>query len=136
VFVSARTVVRWDERKRAALARRWQARALAAAKQSRNPFVMDVGAPVSWRQLCAALVEEPLALVLWEQATRPLREALTDARRVALVVGPEGGLGAAEADELQALGAHPVSLGPRILRTENAAVVATSAILFERGLIG
>jgi len=52
------------------------------------------------------------------------------------VVGPEGGLSRAEVEELAATGARPVSLGERILRTENAAVVASAAIAWHYGLIG
>jgi 16S rRNA (uracil1498-N3)-methyltransferase len=52
------------------------------------------------------------------------------------VVGPEGGLDAAEARELSDAGAAVASLGPLILRTENAALVAVSALLWHFGRIG
>ena len=136
VFSCRRSVVRWDERKQAALAERWRARARAAAKQSRSPFLMTSGLPLSWSELRERVGREERALVLWERATEPLRAAIDDARRIALVVGPEGGLTEEEVSDLEAVGAQPVSLGPRILRTENAAAVAASAVLFHHGLIG
>jgi 16S rRNA (uracil1498-N3)-methyltransferase len=55
---------------------------------------------------------------------------------VALVVGPEGGLDRDEAEALADAGAQLVSLGPRIVRTENAALVAASALFFHYGVIG
>ena len=67
----------------------------------------------------------------------PLRTSLMGmVDRVALVVGPEGGFAREEAEALADAGAQLVSLGPRILRTENAAVVAASVLLFHYGLIG
>ena len=136
VFFSGRAVVRWDDRKRRALTRRWQARARSAAKQSRNPWAMTAGPPMSWKGLLTAVAAEPCAFTLWEGADRGLREHLKTASRIALVIGPEGGFDASEAEQLAGVGAIPVSLGPRILRTENAALVAASAILFHLGEIG
>jgi 16S rRNA (uracil1498-N3)-methyltransferase len=81
--------------------------------------------------------KEPCAVVLWEKASLPLRTALLDAtERVALVVGPEGGLAQSEAEALADAGGQLVSLGPQILRTENAATVAAAATMFHYGLIG
>ena len=48
--------------------------------------------------------------------------------RVAVVVGPEGGIGEAELDRLKEAGATPIKLGPEVLRTASAAMVALAAI--------
>ena len=56
--------------------------------------------------------------------------------RIALVVGPEGGLTVDEAGALAEANARLVTLGPRILRTENAAFAAASALLWHHGLFG
>lgn len=136
-FSSERSVVRWDDLKKARLERRWKEVARSAAKQSRNPYVLEPHAGLSWEQLRARVKDEPFGLTLWEEATIPLRAALGPATdRVALIVGPEGGLTREEAEDLADAGAPMVSLGPRILRTENAGVVAASALLFHAGLIG
>jgi 16S rRNA (uracil1498-N3)-methyltransferase len=80
---------------------------------------------------------ESCAVVLWEQASVPLRERLpSQAERVALVVGPEGGLSSSEVQELEAAGALPSSLGSVILRTENAAPAAVAALLWHFGRMG
>ncbi|MBF3255007.1 RsmE family RNA methyltransferase, partial [Pseudomonas aeruginosa] len=44
--------------------------------------------------------------------------------RLAFLVGPEGGLSDAEVEQAQAAGFHSARLGPRVLRTETAPVVA------------
>ena len=119
------------------LAERWASIARSAAKQSRNPFVMKTGAGFGFEDLVGRVRSEPQAVVLWEEASLPLRTALDDvSERVALVVGPEGGLERGEAEALADAGGQLVSLGPRILRTENAAVATAAALLFHYGLIG
>lgn len=137
VYESARTVVKWDAERVGKLTDRWRSIARSAAKQSRNPYVMDVGGGLSWTELARRIAKEPAAVVLWEDASLPLRTALIEGSdRVALVVGPEGGLERAEAEALADSGGQLVSLGPHILRTENAAVVTVAAVLFHFGLIG
>lgn len=137
VFTSNRSVARWDGAKAERLSERWRSLARSAAKQSRNPFALVTGEVIPFTELCRRVAREPLAIALWEGATIPLRTALIrDAERIALVIGPEGGFERSEAEALADSGAQLVSLGPRILRTENAAVVTTSALLFHYGLIG
>ena len=137
VFASERTVVRWDRTKAAKLEERWDAIARSAAKQSRNPFVMRTSAGLSFTELQRRVAKETLPLVLWEGASLPLRTALVSTTdRVALVVGPEGGLSRSEAESLADAGGQLVSLGPHILRTEVAPVVAVSALMYHYGLIG
>lgn len=136
-FGSKRTVARWDEAKIEKLHERWQARARAAGKQSRSPFFLDARAGLSWDDLLECIADEPLAITLWEEASLPLRTLLVNgAARIAIVIGPEGGFTSEEAEALAAAGAPPASLGPRILRTENAPLVAASALLYHYGLLG
>jgi len=137
VFQSRRSIVQWDRAKVEKLNSRWTSLARAAAKQSRNPFVMKAGAGLSWTETVRRVTKEPAAIVLWEEASLPLRTALFgEADRVAVIVGPEGGFDREEAESLADAGAQLVSLGPVILRTENAPVVAVSALLYHYGLIG
>ena len=137
VFESKRSVARWDEAKVGRLNERWAALTRSAAKQSRNPFQTHAVAGLSWTQVVREIAGEPVAVVLWEEASLPLRTALVEgAGRIALVVGPEGGLERAEAEALADAGGQLVSLGPHVLRTENAALVAASAVLYRYGVIG
>ena len=136
-FSSRRSVADWDQQKIAKVTERWRSIARAATKQARSPFATDVGGVVSWTEVLRRLAKEQYAVVLWEEASFPLRTALVEgAQRIALVVGPEGGLEREEAEALADAGAQLVSLGPRIFRTENAAVVATASLLYHYGLIG
>jgi 16S rRNA (uracil1498-N3)-methyltransferase len=76
-------------------------------------------------------------LIAHEAATLPLAAALAeltpDAARLLVVVGPEGGLTDDEVGLFTTAGARAISLGPRVLRTETAALVAVVQILFARG---
>jgi 16S rRNA (uracil1498-N3)-methyltransferase len=137
VFGSRRAVVRWDEDKKNRLRERWSGIAIAAAKQSRNAHAMRSHGVVDWDELLVRVAEEPQAVALWEGADLPLRTALGHgARRIALIVGPEGGFERDEADALADAGAQLVSLGPRIFRTENAAAFAAAAVMYHYGTFG
>ena len=145
-----RSVVRLDAKKTASKTARWQAIAKSAAMQSGQMRVPEVSAPRTVREACGLLGGATAVLVCWEEAPEAagLRAALerglaacgalpADAR-VAVVVGPEGGLAQAEVDAL--LGCNPraslESLGPSILRTETAGVVAPALVLYELGALG
>jgi 16S rRNA (uracil1498-N3)-methyltransferase len=52
---------------------------------------------------------------------------------VALLVGPEGGFSENEVNSAKLAGFIPVTLGPRILRMETAAMAAAALVLYERG---
>ena len=146
----ARSVVRLDERKARSRVERWQAVAKSAAMQSGQPRVPEVCAPVTLAEAAAALAGATAVLVCWEEApgTARLADALHGAletlrmpaadARVAVVVGPEGGLTPDEVDALLACNprASLVSLGPSILRTETAGVVAPALVLYELGALG
>ena len=137
VYESKRSVARWDAGKVARLNERWGAVTKGAAKQSRNPFVMTAAAGLSWAELVRRIAAEPATVVLWEEASLPLRTALLKGLdRIAIVVGPEGGLEPSEAEALADAGGQLVSLGPRILRTENAALVTVAALQYHYGVIG
>jgi 16S rRNA (uracil1498-N3)-methyltransferase len=109
--------------------KRWQVIAQEASRQSGRADVPVVAEPLP---LAAALAQagpdHDHRLMLWEgERTRSLTGALASApRAVALLIGPEGGFAAEEAAQVVATGFAPVSLGPRILRSETAAVVAVA----------
>ena len=64
------------------------------------------------------------------------REQFPQARDIGVVIGPEGGMSAAEVEALVALGAKPLRLGPRILRTETAAVASCALAMLLWGDLG
>ncbi|TQF73459.1 16S rRNA (uracil(1498)-N(3))-methyltransferase [Rhodococcus spelaei] len=130
---AARCVAKWEGPKAAKGVARWQAVAVAAAKQSRRAHIPEVAEV----HRTAAVLERVrgvvgaggVALVLHESATVALASLdLRPAPEVVLVVGPEGGLSDEEVAALTAAGATAVRLGPTVLRTSTAAAVALGAL--------
>lgn len=136
-WISHRTISRWPANKQAKQVEKWRAQALSSAKQARRAWVPEVHEPVTTNQLSELLrgakderrgnEGHASALVLHEDATDSIRDVDFAAlgEDIWLIVGPEGGIGD---DELEALGAHPVKLGPEVLRTASAAFAGLCAI--------
>lgn len=144
-----RSVSVWTGAKVARGSERWRSVAVAAAKQSRRAYVPVVADLVDTRRLAAhvsdVVAADGAVLVLHESATTPLaaaalpepgrvvvhpEHAATPAR-VAVVVGPEGGISDAELSRLEKAGAQTVRLGPHVMRTSTAGPIAL-ALLAER----
>ena len=125
-----RCVAKWDGKYAPKAITKWQAAAEAAAKQSRRDRIPQVRGPLTTRQLFAELAERAESasvLVLHEEDTESIRDV--DLRgEVFLLVGPEGGIGEEELATLREAGAVPIKLGPEVLRTASAAMVALAAI--------
>jgi 16S rRNA (uracil1498-N3)-methyltransferase len=133
-FLAERSIVRWEPRRREKAVERWSAIARSAAKQSRSAFVTSVE-PV--HEGVTGLGGRN-TLALHEKATVRMRDALPQPvpDALMLVVGPEGGLSDDEVSALAGEGAAVVSLGPRILRTETAGLVAATIVLHGYGSLG
>jgi 16S rRNA (uracil1498-N3)-methyltransferase len=101
---------------------RWRRLAIEAAEQCGRAVVPVVGGPPP---------EADLVLLADPGARSSVREALADhlPGSVAVYIGPEGGWSDAERDDLAARGAIAVTLGPRVLRVETAAVVALAQVV-------
>ncbi|MFS0320573.1 16S rRNA (uracil(1498)-N(3))-methyltransferase [Corynebacterium striatum] len=118
-----RCVAKWDAKKAPKALARWEAAAIAAAKQSRRDRIPAVSGPLTTPQV-AQLIAGQTAYVLHEEATASIKDVPLEGT-VYLLVGPEGGIGA---EELERLGAQSIKLGPEVLRTASAAMVALAAI--------
>ncbi len=117
---------------------RWRRIAKSAAAQAGRGDVPAVEEPVTFAELAAGFGGYGAALVPWElEGGAPLHERLPEllqgVRDAIVVIGPEGGLSAAEVRAARSQGAHVVSLGSRIFRTETAGLVACVALLFVSG---
>jgi 16S rRNA (uracil1498-N3)-methyltransferase len=111
--------------------KRWRTIAQEAARQCGRADLPAVEVPCPLAQALGEAAAGPgTRLVLWEASSgAPLRRALDGSERaVTLLVGPEGGLAADEVEAAVAAGFRPVGLGPRILRTETAALVAVALV--------
>ena len=75
-------------------------------------------------------MEESLVGASGMEGTRRAIESIAVGQAVAVFIGPEGGFEEAEVEQAVALGAAPVTLGRRILRTETAGFVMLSMLLY------
>jgi len=143
VFEAGRSVARWDGARQAAAGRRWATIAREAAKQSHRAWLPVLAGPLPETEAAGAAAGGGLGLVAHPAAGSRLRAVLADRaaapgglESVWVVVGPEGGLSEDEVATFTAAGAVPVSLGPQILRTETASVVAAALVLHHFGRLG
>jgi 16S rRNA (uracil1498-N3)-methyltransferase len=135
-LLTERGVVRVNSHDADAKHARWQRIVRGAAEQSHRARIPAVSALVTVAQASESIAGVALALAL-DPGGRDLAEVLPApgaaegvASPVLLFVGPEGGFSGAEISMLRDAGAEAVSLGPHILRTETAALVAISRILY------
>jgi 16S rRNA (uracil1498-N3)-methyltransferase len=106
--------------------RHWQQVAISACEQSLRCTVPQLDAPEILENWVRS-VEADLKLVLHHHSATPLGD-LPRPASIALLIGPEGGLTEAEVQLAIACGFQPVALGPRVLRTETAPVVAQAIL--------
>ena len=126
-----RSVVKLKDERAQRRAEHWQNLAISACEQcgrNRVPQVAPLMSLPDWlAQLDMPVAKDDARLLLSPAATEPLK-ALSPVQHLTLLIGPEGGLSPAETQMAQSRGFRPVRLGPRILRTETAALAALSAI--------
>jgi len=118
---------------------RWRKIALHAVEQSGRAWLVPVAEPVTADLAIPRLASCDLALVPHHGAAESLRSALGAAGRsqsVAIVIGPEGGFSPEEIARFAAARARIVSLGPRVLRSETAGLVAATLVLYHYGEMG
>lgn len=130
-----RSIVRWKPERAAKAHAKWQSVVTAAAKQARRAWIPEVRAAVDGNGLQAAVAAADLAVILHEDAVRPLRQVLEAwhqqagdggvAREVLLIVGPEGGISPREVTRLCGAGAVTALLGHHVLRSSTAGPAAT-----------
>jgi 16S rRNA (uracil1498-N3)-methyltransferase len=125
-----RSVVKLKDERAARRAEHWQNLVIAACEQcgrNRVPAVAPLLGLGEWLGQLRQPGEE-LRLMLSPHAALSLRDLAPARGRVVLLAGPEGGLAPGEVQAAQTRGFAPVRLGPRVLRTETAALAALAAI--------
>jgi len=118
---------------------RWRRLARTAAAQCGRNEVPEVSEPVDFAVLLTTFSSYDCVLFPWElSAGGALRDSLPslvgDARRVLVVIGPEGGFAHSEAEAAERNGAHVIGLGSHILRTETAALVVVALLNYVTGV--
>ncbi len=104
---------------------RWQEIAVSAMKQSQQTFLPEVSALSTTK----ALRPRGFGIILDPRAALLITDLPVDAKELTIVVGPEGGISAAELEQLSGAGFEPRRLGDSILRTSTAGPAAIAAIL-------
>jgi 16S rRNA (uracil1498-N3)-methyltransferase len=111
-----------------------------ACAQSGQARALEIHAPEDLASVAARVPADAVRVVFWENATQSLEAAFASFGAAAphdvwAVVGPEGGLAAAEVEQLEKLGYQRVGLGEGILRVDTAAVVTSALLLDRMGLL-
>ncbi len=140
-LTAANCVVRYDAAKAAARREKWQRVAREAAKQcgrSAIPEVAPIRPLTGWLEEAAAGGAERIFMAYEGEREQPLKEWLRGftSGAVTALVGPEGGFDPGEVRRARELGVATVSLGPRVLRAETAALAVLAIAQYERGDLG
>lgn len=129
-----RSVVRLDAARGRRKVEHWHQVAISACEQSGRVRIPEIDATVTLQEALDGLNDAAgVRLLLDPDADRNVGTALESAARVTLLIGPEGGLTAAECAAARAAGFQSARLGPRTLRTETAPLAALSILQYLAG---
>mgnify|MGYP002403718807 CR=1 FL=1 len=139
--VTKRTVVQLTQEKAKKRQERWQRIAEETAKQSQRGLIPEVKEVTPLEEALKDLGDQPLLIPWEEEKVQTMKEVLQANKEnnnssLALLIGPEGGLDPEEVALAKTYQGIPVTLGPRILRTETAGMAALTMILYELGDLG
>lgn len=137
-FQATRSIVKWDQKKSKKKQERLGKIAKEAAEQSYRNIVPKVMDHLSLQQLVTVSTDFDIKIVAYEEQAKlgemkNLATALQDTKvgsNVLVVIGPEGGLTSKEVEAFEQVGFIPCSFGPRILRTETAALYFLAVVSY------
>jgi 16S rRNA (uracil1498-N3)-methyltransferase len=130
--LAERSVVRLTAQQAERRLNHWRAIAIAACEQSGRNRLPAIASPVPLKDFLRTS-DGSMRLVLSPAATATLADLPRLVSAVTVLIGPEGGLAEAEQEAAVAAGFKPVRLGPRVLRTETAAIAALTLLQREFG---
>lgn len=110
----------------------WQKIVISACEQSGRSHVPVVHPALSLEHWLQKL-PQALRLTLDPGAATPLAQQQVTAEQIQLVIGPEGGFSEPEVALTTTYNFHPIRLGPRVLRTETAALAALTVLQYQFG---
>jgi len=128
-----RSVVRLDEKQADRKLQHWRAIAIAACEQCGRNRIPELAAPVDFFDVLPAEASGATRLLLSPTGDLRIEDLGQDVRQgaskgITVLIGPEGGLEDVEQEAALAAGFKAVQLGPRVLRTETAAIAALTII--------
>ena len=135
----SRCVVKLTEKDCKKKLERWQKIAETAAKQSQRDIIPKVNNVENFKNIYEKLKEYDIVFLAYENEEKnfiknELKNIINGsnhAKKIAVIIGPEGGISKEEFIFIKNNGAKVISLGKRILRTETAPLVVSSIILYE-----
>ena len=137
-IIMKRTIVKLNEKDSLKKLMRWQKIAEVAAKQSGRDMILKVNNVTSFKNIFKNLKEYDIVLIAYENEQnnslkRVLKQIKSKNIKIAVLIGPEGGIDIEEINYLKANidNIEIITLGKRILRTETAPIVISSNILYE-----
>lgn len=138
--LTERSTIKLDSATAAKKEERWRKIIQEAAEQSGRQVVPLLEPARTWTEVLDHL-PPGLVLIPWEgEREVSLKRILTGIpealETITIMIGPEGGFSHAEVNQARDRGAVPVTLGPRILRTETAGLVVSTALLYHYGDLG
>jgi 16S rRNA (uracil1498-N3)-methyltransferase len=120
--------VKLDDDRREKRIQHWQSIIISACEQCGRNRIPELVTPQSLGHWLPKIDAEWRFVLSPHHAGRLSEQAIPAESRVVLLIGPEGGLSEMEVGQVSSQGFQPLNLGPRILRTETAAVAAITAL--------
>jgi 16S rRNA (uracil1498-N3)-methyltransferase len=108
--------------------RHWQGVVISACEQCGRATLPTLEAPLEYRSWLSCGHRYDCRFLLDPEARQSLGDIQPPGNSIVLLVGPEGGISAEETTLAAAAGFTPVRLGPRILRTETAALAMLASL--------
>ncbi|MCW8335736.1 16S rRNA (uracil(1498)-N(3))-methyltransferase [Vibrio paucivorans] len=134
-LISERCGVKLDQKRFEKKLAQWQKIAISACEQCGRNTVPVIRPIMQLKQWCAEQTDA-LKLNLHPRAKYSINTLPTPIEKVRLLIGPEGGLSEQEIDMTQDYQFEETLLGPRVLRTETAALTAITALQVRFGDLG
>ncbi|MDQ0269506.1 16S rRNA (uracil(1498)-N(3))-methyltransferase [Cytobacillus purgationiresistens] len=137
-FTSARSIVKWDEKKAAKKLDRWKKIAKEASEQSHRTIIPEINSPLNLKEILDHSKSYDIKLIAFEEkgkqgeasAFSKAISSMDIGQSLMIVFGPEGGLTTEEVSLLEKNGFVSCGLGPRILRTETAPLYVLAAVSY------
>ena len=131
-----RAVVKLDVKKAGKKVERWNSIAEGGAKQSGRTVIPKVRAVMTYKEALAYAKTLDVVLVPYELAdgmnkTKEIIGRIEKGQSIGIFIGPEGGFEKEEVEQAMEMGAEPITLGKRILRTETAGLTILSILMYQ-----
>lgn len=138
--ITGRVVVKTEGKDISNKLERWRRISEEAAKQSNRGIIPEILEPITFEGAIEKLKKMDLAIIPYEKeesnGIKGILKNNLNAKNIGIFIGPEGGFDESEIDNCIKNNGIPVTLGPRILRTETAGIAVSSMVLYDIGDMG